>query len=321
MTKHQTISIRNDNGTEVLAQAPLIISASRATDIPAFYADWFFRRLDNGYLRWRNPFSGHDSYVSFKNSRFIVFWSKNPAPLLYHLSRLKKRGIGCYIQYTLNDYESEGLEPNVPTLTQRIDTFRQLVDALGMGAVVWRFDPLILTDRINIDTLLDKISRIADALVGYTEKLVFSFADIESYKKVSRNLRHSGINYREWDKTTMREFASRLSTLNRDNWNFNLATCAEAIDLSEYGIEHNRCIDPELISRLAPDDAVLQNFLYNAKTDSGQRKACGCILSKDIGAYNTCTHGCLYCYANSSSTSAFENYKKSIANPHIDSII
>lgn len=190
-----------------------------------------------------------------------------------------------------------------------------------MGAVVWRFDPLILTDRINIDTLCDKISRIADALVGYTEKLVFSFADIESYKKVSRNLRHSCINYREWDEGAMREFASRLSTLNRDNWNFNLATCAEAIDLSEYGIEHNRCIDPELISRLAPNDAVLQNFLYIAKTDSGQRKACGCILSKDIGAYNTCTHGCLYCYANSSSTSAFENYKKSIANPHIDSII
>lgn len=321
MIKHQTISIRNDNGTEVMAHAPLIISASRATDIPAFYADWFFRRLDKGYLRWRNPFSGQDSYVSFKNSRFIVFWSKNPAPLLSHLSRLKERGIGCYIQYTLNDYESEGLEPNVPALTQRIDTFRRLVDALGMGAVVWRFDPLILTDRINIDTLLQKIARIANALVGYVEKLVFSFADIESYKKVSRNLRLSGINYREWDEESMREFALRLSMLNRDNRNFRLATCAERIDLSEYGIEHNRCIDPGLISRLAPNDAVLQNFLYNTKTDSGQRKACGCILSKDIGAYNTCPHGCLYCYANTSSSSAFGNYKKSIANPNIDSII
>lgn len=117
MMKHQTIPIRNNNGTEVTAQAPLIISASRATDIPAFYADWFFRRLDKGYLRWRNPFSGQESYVSFKNSRFIAFWSKNPALLLSHLSRLKERGIGCYIQYTLNDYEYEGLEPNVPTLT------------------------------------------------------------------------------------------------------------------------------------------------------------------------------------------------------------
>lgn len=321
MIKHPTISIRNDNGNEVIAQAPMIISASRATDIPAFYADWFFQRLDKGYVRWRNPFSGQDSYVSFANTRFIVFWSKNPAPLLSHLSELKERRIGRYIQYTLNDYEAEGLEPNVPTLTQRIDTFRRLADALGMGAVVWRFDPLILTDRINIDALLEKIASIADALTGYTEKIVFSFADIESYKKVSRNLRQNGINHREWDEESMREFASRLSAMNRDNWNFKLATCAEAIDLSEYGIEHNQCIDPELISRLAPDDAVLQNFLYNAKTDKGQRKTCGCILSKDIGAYNTCPHGCLYCYANTSPASAGANYKRTIANPHIDSII
>lgn len=296
--KHQTISIRNDNGTEVIAQAPLIISASRATDIPAFYTDWFFRRLEKGYVRWRNPFSGQDSYVSFGNTRFIVFWSKNPAPLLPQLSTLKERGIGCYIQYTLNDYETEGLEPNVPPLQQRIETFRRLVDVLGFGAVIWRFDPLILTYRITIDTLLEKIAHIADVLAGYAEKLVFSFADIESYKKVSRNLRHSGINYREWDEEYMREFASRLSAMNGNNWDFRLATCAEFIDLSEYGIEHNRCIDPELISRLAPDDSVLQNFLYNARGDSGQRKACGCILSKDIGAYNTCAHGCLYCYAN-----------------------
>lgn len=321
MIKHQTISICNDNGPEVIAQAPLIISASRATDIPAFYADWFFRRLDSGYVRWRNPFSGHDSYVSFKNTRFIVFWSKNPASLIPYLTRLKERGIGCYIQYTLNDYKAEGLEPNVPPLPQRMETFRRLVDILGTGAVVWRFDPLILTDRIDINTLLDRIAHIADALVVYTEKLVFSFADIESYKKVSRNLRLSGINYREWDEESMREFALRLSMLNRDNWNFRLATCAEGIDLSEYDIEHNRCIDPELISRLAPDDAVLQNILYNAKTDSGQRKACGCILSKDIGAYNTCPHGCLYCYANTSPSSAFANYKKAIANPLTDSII
>ncbi len=140
-------------------------------------------------------------------------------------------------------------------------------------------------------------------------------------KKVSRNLRHSGINYREWDEESMRGFASRLSMLNRDNWNFRLATCAERIDLSEYGIEHNRCIDPGLISRLAPDDSVLQNFLYNAGGDSGQRKACGCILSKDIGAYNICPHGCLYCYAATSPASAFSNYKRAIDNPHIDSII
>lgn len=321
MTKHQTISIRNDNGSEIIAQSPLIISASRATDIPAFYADWFSRRLEKGYVRWRNPFSGQDSYVSFANTRFIVFWSKNPEPLLPYLPILKNRGIRCYIQYTLNDYEAEGLEPNVPPLKERIDTFRRLVDVLGIGGVVWRFDPLILTDKINIDILLGKIAHIADALADYTEKLVFSFADIEPYKKVSRNLRLSGINYREWEEESMRGFASRLSTLNRDNWNFRLATCAERIDLSEYGIEHNRCIDPELISRLAPDDAVLRNFLYNVKTDSGQRKACGCVLSKDIGAYNTCPHGCLYCYANTSPASASLNFHQHLSNPLTDAII
>ena len=112
--KHQTISIRNDNRTEVLAQTPLIVSASRATDIPAFYADWFFNRLEKGNVRWRNPFSGLE------------------------------RGIGCYIRYALNDYEAEGLEPNIPPLTQRMETFRRIVDALGIGAVVWRFDPLII---------------------------------------------------------------------------------------------------------------------------------------------------------------------------------
>ena len=98
--KHQTISIHNDNGTEVIAQAPLIISASRATDLPAFYADWFFHRLEKGYVRWQNPFSGQESYVSFDNTRFIVFWSKNPAPLLPYLPILKERGIGCYKEMT-----------------------------------------------------------------------------------------------------------------------------------------------------------------------------------------------------------------------------
>ena len=319
--KHQTLSLRNDNGTEILAQAPMIVSASRATDIPAFYADWFFRRLEKGYVRWRNPFSGQHSYVSFANTRFIVFWSKNPEPLLPYLPILKNRGIGCYIQYTLNDYEAESLEPNVPPLAHRIDIFHRLVDALGIGAVVWRFDPLILTDKINTDILLGKIAHIADALVGYTEKLVFSFADFDSYKKVSHNLRLSGIDYREWDEDSMREFASRLSSGNHNSWNFSLATCAERIDLSEYGIEHNRCVDPELISRIAPNDAVLRNFLYNVKTDCGQRKACGCVLSKDIGAYNTCPHGCLYCYANTSPASAFANFHQHLSNPLNDDII
>ena len=176
---------------------PIIVSASRSTDIPAFYADWFFNRLEKGYSAWTNPFNGVKSYVSYQNTSFIVFWSKNPRPLLYHLDYLKERNIGCYIQYTLNDYENEGLERGVPKLSERIDTFKQLVDKLGKGRVIWRFDPLILTDAISTDTLLSKIEHIGNQLQGCTEKLVFSYADILSYRKVKANLEKSHIPYHE----------------------------------------------------------------------------------------------------------------------------
>lgn len=321
MNSHLKIDIITDRGECVKAQAPVIVSASRATDIPAFYSEWFFDRLEKGYVRWRNPFNGVDSYVSFANTRFIVFWSKNPKPLLPFLPQLKQKGIGCYIQYTLNDYAQEGLEPNLPSLNHRIDLFKELVDCLGKGAVIWRFDPLILTDKISVDALAEKISGIAEQLKDYTNKLVFSFADIASYKKVCRNLINAGVNYREWDEASMREFAQKLSTLNRSHWNFELATCAEAIDLSEYGIEHNHCIDSNLIAKLSPNDLALQAYLWGIGADKGQRKACGCILSKDIGAYNTCPHGCLYCYANSTPRSATSNYNTHKSSPFTDSIL
>ena len=293
----------------------MIVSASRATDIPAFYSQWFFDRLQDGYVRWRNPYSGKDSYVSFDKTRFIVFWSKNPSRIIPYLSLLKQRNIGCYFQFSLNDYDAEGLEPNVPPITRRIETFKQIVDILGKGSVIWRFDPLILTDKISIDDLMHKIDNIANQLTGYVEKLVFSFADISTYKKVGRNLSTAGINYREWAESEMLDFAQRLSAL---NLGLELATCAEKIDLSQFGIFHNRCIDTDLICRLAPD---LQNEISTLKTDKGQRTLCGCITSKDIGAYNTCPHGCAYCYANSSPYSARQNFLRHQQNPNNDSII
>lgn len=295
--------IINDAGIEVESSAPLIISASRSTDIPAFYLPWFFDRLEKGYVRWRNPFNGKDSYISFDNVRFIVFWSKNPSPLLEFLPKLKKRGIGCYIQFTLNDYENVGLEPLVPRLSDRIETFKRLSDSLGDNAVIWRFDPLILTDIISADSLLERIYHIAKKLKGFTKKLVFSFADIERYKKVCRNLCKFGVNYHEWTDAEMREFAKRLSDM---NLGFELATCAEHLNLEEFGIVHNRCIDPDLIEKLQPE---LRSYLWDAIRDKGQRPLCGCITSKDIGAYNTCPHSCLYCYANSSPSVALQNHQ------------
>lgn len=341
-----------DDGTIVSMQAPLIISASRSTDIPAFYVDWFFYRLKKGYSAWTNPFNGVKSYISYDKVRFIVFWSKNPRPLLQHLHILKERNIKCYVQYTLNDYEDEKLE-KVPSLANRIETFKLLVEQLGKGCVIWRFDPMILTDNISIDDLLRKIQNIGDQLKDYTEKLVFSYADIAIYKKVKRNLEASGIPFHEWNIVQMEEFADKLSAMNRDReWNFQIATCGEKIDIRKYGIIHNRCIDGDLIVRLAwndkelmdfmkvkieempaptlfdqpelPDGAILlphnRYFISTHKKDPGQRQFCECMVSKDIGEYNTCPHLCEYCYANTTKRIALENWKRHQDNKFADTI-
>lgn len=175
--KYPITTIQLENGEVVKAHAPYIISASWATDVPAFYSDCFFNRLDCGYAAWHNPHSRVKSYVSFENTRFVVFWSKNPAPLLHHIHKIKKHGLSCYIHYTLNDYSAEQIEPNLPSLTQRIETFKKLSDILGKDAVIWRNDPLILTDRISVDDLLERMKVIGDQLRGYTNKLVFSFVN------------------------------------------------------------------------------------------------------------------------------------------------
>lgn len=309
MSKHQHIDLINERGERVNAIAPVIVSASRATDIPAFYAQQFFDSLDRGYTIWTNPYNGKPSYVSFANTRFIVFWSKNPRPFLSFIPRLAHKGIGFYVQFTLNDYVAEGLEPNLPDLAERIDTFKRIVDTYGIDHAIWRFDPLILTDRIGIDELLAKIHNIGLLLKGYTEKLIFSFADIAGYRKVGANLTKAGINYKEWQEAQMLEFARKLSAMNEAELHLQLSSCAETIDLAPFGIGHNHCIDPELIGRLSPDDTALQMWLFGASKDQGQRQGCGCILSKDIGTYNSCPHGCLYCYANTSPQSAVQNYK------------
>lgn len=340
------------NGELVEMQVPEIVSASRSTDIPAFYSDWFFHRLKVGYSAWTNPFNGVKSYVSYKNTRFIVFWSKDPSPLLPHIDELKEKRIGCYIQYTLNDYVKEGLEKGVKPLAYRIDTFKRLVDKLGVGSIIWRFDPLMLTDTIDINTLLGKIENIGNQLKGYTEKLVFSYADITIYRKVKSNLEKNGINSRDWTEDEMREFAKELAKLNQ-SWEYSLATCGEKIDLKTYGIEHNHCIDDALIIRQAYHDKALMDFLkvkmfpmpspsifgdteplpFDAiilpnntyatrgdNRDKGQREFCGCMKSKDIGEYNTCVHLCEYCYANTSKEVAIANWNQHLVNKESETI-
>ena len=333
------INLITEQNTEVKAQAPVIISASRSTDIPAFYSDWFIHRLKKGYLQWTNPFNGVPLYVSFKETRLIVFWSKNPKPILKHIDWLNENYPNFYFQYTLNDYDKT-LEEKVPSLESRIDTFIELSEKIGKEKVIWRYDPFILTDKIGVDELLRKVENIGTQLKDHTNKLVFSYADIKTYRKVQNNLRKAHVNYSEFNDRTMNELALGLQNLNK-SWNLEIGTCAEKIDLDKYGIIHNKCIDDELIKKLFPKDEILMSFigyklippdlydnsfrLERIKTgklkDTGQRELCGCIFSKDIGQYNTCPHLCEYCYANTSKELAMANYKIHKNNPLSETII
>lgn len=299
---------------------PVIVSASRETDVPAFYADWLVHRIRDGWCAWKNPFNGEVRKVSFSKTRIIVFWSKNPKPMLDKLSEIEALGFRqYYFQFTLNDYMAEGMEPNVPPVAERIDTFKRLADRIGKERVIWRFDPLMLTEKISIDALLERVGNIGQQLKGYTEKLVFSFIDIAAYRKVQKNL--AGLDIREFSPDDQIKFAQGLAALNK-GLGLELATCGELADLGAYGIMHNKCVDDELMMRLFHDDAELMDFIgaeydmFNgwqiktSKKDKGQRKACGCIVSKDIGMYNTCPHLCKYCYANFSDDVARGNYQK-----------
>lgn len=335
------IIITTDCGESVVATAPIIISASRSTDIPAFYAKWFFNRLERGYCVWYNPFNRQKMYVSFKHCKVVVFWTKNPKPIIPYLQELDKRGIHYYFQVTLNDYEKEGFEPNVPSLEERIDTFKHLSKLIGKEKVIWRYDPLILTPNLAPRKLLNRIYRIGNAIQGYTEKLVFSFVDIKDYRKVQSNLvketncfNKETINESELSNKQKLEIVDGLVKLREywkdEGWNLEMATCAEDIELEKYNIEHNRCIDGELIKRIFKEDEELVYYLHTLKwperdmfghipplptkdkkvKDTGQRKVCGCMVSKDIGMYNTCRHFCVYCYANTSKKCVLDNESK-----------
>lgn len=338
----EKIICKTDDGKTEEAIAPVIISASRSTDIPAFYAKWFFNRLKKGYCVWYNPFNAKQKiYISFNKCKVVVFWTKNPAEIIPYLPELDKRGIHYYFQVTLNDYVQEGFEPNVPSVAERIETFISLSKLIGKERVIWRFDPLIVTSQLTPRMLLTKIWHIGNKLKGYTDKLVFSFVDVKSYRKVQSNLvketpffNKENVEQAEMTDAQRMEVVEGLAKLrdiwDKDGWKLELATCAEDIDLSKYRIERNRCIDGELMKRIFANDKELVYYLHTGKLperdifgvipplptkskdlkDKGQRKICGCMISKDIGMYNTCRHFCVYCYANTSKECVLRNKDK-----------
>jgi len=333
------IQLINDSGEQKPAIAPLIVSVSRSTDIPAFHSKWLINRINKGYVCWVNRFNPtRPQYISFQEARLFIFWTKNPVPMIPSLHWFDERGYNYYFQYTLNNYEKEGFEPYVPPLADRIETFKQLSGLIGKQKVIWRFDPLVLSSQLTVEELLIRILELGNQLINHTDKLVFSFGDILRYRNVPKNMiretevyTKSTIHLAEFNPTQKIEFAEGVQNYllewRKINPDFQIASCAEDIDLEKYQIIHNKCIDDGLIIKLFPKEVKLMELLgVSPKTDllflqesgakkvnlkdKGQRKACCCIVSKDIGFYNTCNHLCVYCYANSSATTVKKNLQR-----------
>lgn len=277
----------------------MILSASRRTDIPAFFSEWFMNRIREGFVMARNPMNyNHVSKIDLSPEVVdcIVFWSKNPAPLVPFLDEIRT-AYPFYFQYTINGYERD-LEPNLPSIDERIRTFLDISEKFGKDSVVWRYDPIILTDQYTPEWHIKTISRIAEQLKENTDTCVFSFVDL--YDKVKNNMKQFAVlPLSETETETISEAFSRVAMAN----GMKLNTCSEAVDLSRYNIGHSCCIDKSRIEKLTGCE-------IKAKKDNNQRPECGCIESVDIGQYNTCLHGCKYCYANYSRASVLSAVDK-----------
>jgi len=266
----------------------MILSVSRRTDIPAFYCEWFFNRLKEGFVYVRNPMNFHQvSKISLSKDVVdcIVFWTKDPSKIISKLGQLDDYGYRYYFQITINGYPKE-IEKNVPDLESAINSFINLSEKIGKEKVIWRYDPIILSKTLSIDYHVERFGSIAKKLHPYTERCVFSFLDI--YSRTRKRL--SGINLKEISKEDMEIIAEKFSTI-AGQYNLELVTCSEEINLEDYGIKHGKCIDDGLFMKIF-------KIPLDVKKDKTQRKECGCVKSIDIGAYNTCSHECQYCYAN-----------------------
>jgi len=278
----------------------MIISASRRTDIPSYYSEWFFNRIKEKFVYVRNPMNIRQVSVINLEPEFvdcIVFWSKNPKPMIDNLDLLKDYKF--YFQFTLTPYEQD-VEVKLPSKTEIIETFKKISDMIGPQKVIWRYDPILINKKYNIAYHIDKFEKMASVLKGYAEKVTFSFIDF--YKKITENIKLLEITEISTEEKNI--IAQKFSEIARNN-NFLIDTCAEDIDLSKYGITHARCIDDKLISKITGKNLLVEK-------DKNQRPECGCVKGIDIGEYNSCSNGCVYCYANYSNNIVEKNIKKHI---------
>lgn len=280
-----------------------VISVSRRTDIPAFHVGWFRRRLEAGFAEYRNPFNGKTHRVSLfpEDVRAYVFWTRNAAPLLPHLTRIDDAGVPYYFLYTLTGYPSF-LERGTPPPEQAVGVIGRLARRIGSPRVRWRYDPIILSEEMDAAYHRRNFARLAAALEGMTEVCIISFLDF--YGKVKRNLRPlidaGRLSLKADAPDKWADLAGELAEIGEKHGIRVLACCEDGIVGGAAG--KARCVDPVLIAKIAPSDAALPI--------RPSRAECGCAASRDIGAYDTCPHGCVYCYANASPAAAVRRYKE-----------
>ncbi|ABB15939.1 DUF1848 domain-containing protein [Carboxydothermus hydrogenoformans] len=285
-----------------------IISASRRTDIPAFYGEWFMNRIREGYFIFKNPYNAKQmSKISLRpeDVTAIVFWTKNPAPFMKYLDELQDRGYRFYFQYTLNGYGPE-MEPFLPSVEKRIKTFKKLSEKIGKEKVIWRYDPVIFSNVHSSDYHREKFSYILNELKDFTTRVVISFVD--EYRKATINfkkLKEEGIEIYQPPEVIIKSFAYFMAE-EAKKLGLEIQSCAENIAyLPAAGIMPGKCIDADYIEKVF--SLTLPEKLH--LKDKSQRQECGCVVSKDVGVYDTCLHGCKYCYAGSYEAGK-KNYEK-----------
>ncbi len=285
-----------------------IISASRRTDIPAFYSDWFMNRIREGFCYAPNPLYAKQitKMVSLapEDVEIIVFWTRDAKPLIKYLPELDKMGYKYYLQYTVLGYPKQ-IDPYSPSLNCAIKTFKELSSRIGKEKVIWRYDPVLLSDITDYKWHKENLSYILRNIKGYTESLIISF--IDPYRKNSLRLAPKKDNnfnlYPDaFDASAYIELSKWIGA-KMGKAKLNITTCAEKIDLSEFGIEHGKCIDDALINKITGNKFV-------SRKDPAQREECGCVISKDIGVNDTCVFGCKYCYATNNFKRAKDNFEK-----------
>ena len=268
----------------------MIISASRRTDIPAFYGEWFINRLKAGEVLVRNPMNTKQVtrvYLSPDKVDCIVFWTKNPSDFIKYLTEIDSMGYKYYFLFTLTSYD-KSVEVNVDKKMNIIDIFKRLTDTIGKEKVIWRYDPIVLTSVFDKDYHFKWFEYLAKNLYGYTDECIISF--LSFYNKVKRNMRNIDCCLPEMPMIEL--FAEHFAEISK-KYEISLYTCSHEFDLNKYGIGHAKCVDDQIIEKITGN-------ILKLKKDKSQREECGCVESKDIGAYNSCNHGCIYCYANCS---------------------